>query len=143
MECSGGSGADGFCIQWTVTNNSTGSAGAGVSRIASSNTIHQILFKTYTGGTPGIDWYENNVQQGSTETAAISLRQDVYYWADYNHTASTLNLYYGTSSTKPGSASHTFTSFSFDTTGYYMGFGAATGGATDNHRLKNWTVTFY
>jgi hypothetical protein len=30
FECSGGTGADGFCLQWTPTNNTNGSLGGGV-----------------------------------------------------------------------------------------------------------------
>jgi len=32
--------------------------------------------------------------------------------------------------------------FAYNTGSYYMGFGAATGGANDNHQLINWTLTF-
>ena len=30
FECSGGTGADGFCLQWTPTNNTNGGVGGGV-----------------------------------------------------------------------------------------------------------------
>ena len=40
------------------------------------------------------------------------------------------------------SALPTFTSFSFDTGSYYMGFGAGTGGSTDNQELLSWTLQF-
>jgi hypothetical protein len=41
-----------------------------------------------------------------------------------------------------GSPNKTFTSFSFGTSSYYMGFGAATGGANDNHELLSWVLQF-
>ena len=66
----------------------------------------------------------------------------MYYWLDYNHAASTGSLYISTTSTKPGSPSFTYNSFTFDTGSYYMGFGAATGGANDNQELVNWKLTF-
>ena len=86
-------------------------------------------------------WYKNNVSQVAKQTNAISWRQNVYYWLDYNHSAQTCNIFYSTSNSKPGSANHTFSSFVFDTGSYYLGFGAATGGATDNHILKSMSMT--
>jgi hypothetical protein len=136
FECSGGTGADGFCLQWTVTNNSTGSAGGGLSRINNANTIHALSFTTYSAATPGITWWKNNVQQGTKQSNAISWRQNVYYWVDYLHEAQTCSVYYSTTNSKPASPNHTFTSFVFDSGTYYMGFGAASGTNTDNHILK-------
>jgi len=37
---------------------------------------------------------------------------------------------------------HTFTSVTFDTGNYYLGFGAANGGSTDNHILKSMRLSF-
>ena len=82
------------------------------------------------------------VLQSTTSVSAGFWRQQLYFWADYNNSAQTLALYYNTTNSKPGSANKTFTSFSFDTGSYYMGFGAATGGANDNHQLINWSLTF-
>lgn len=136
----GGSGADGYCVQWTTTNNTTGGGGATVGLIQTSTTINALAFLTYPG-VQNVIWYKNNVSQGS-QTGPVSWRQTVYYWLDYVHATSTANLYISTTSTKPGSPSFTYTSFSFDATSYYMGFGAATGGANDNQELVNWKVTF-
>jgi hypothetical protein len=66
----------------------------------------------------------------------------LYFWGDYNHSAQTFALYFNTTNSKPGSPNQTFNSFSFDTGSYYMGFGAATGGSTDNHELLSWSLTF-
>jgi hypothetical protein len=138
----GGTGADGYCVQWTTTNNTIGGPGSTVGRITSASTINALSFTTYTGGTPNlVTWFKNNVT-GGTYTYSSGFRQTLYYWLDYNHAASTGSLYISTTSTKPGSASVTFNSFTFDSTSYYMGFGAATGGANDNHELVSWKLTF-
>lgn len=136
----GGTGADGYCVQWTTTNNTTGGGGATVGLIQTSTTINALAFTTYPG-VQNLTWYKNNVSQG-TQTGPVSWRQTVYYWLDYSHAASTARLYISTTSTKPGSPSFTYSSFTFDTGSYYMGFGAATGGANDNQELVNWKLTF-
>jgi hypothetical protein len=135
----GGTGADGYCVQWTTTNNSTGLAGGGVSRIDSLSTINALSFTTF--GNNDVTWWESSVSQGS-QSYGTSWRQTLYYWLDYNHATSTANLYISTTSTKPGSSQFTYTGFTFDSTSYYMGFGAATGGSNDNHELVNWKLTF-
>jgi hypothetical protein len=84
----------------------------------------------------------NNVSQGATSVSSGLWRQTLYFWGDYNHSAQTFALYYSTTNSKPGSPNKTFTSFSFDTGSYYMGFGAGTGGSTDNHELLSWSLTF-
>ena len=137
FECSGGTGADGFCLQWTPTNNSNGSVGGGVGLI--STAVNAITFLTHVNNN--VTWYKNNVSQGA-QAQAISFRQNVYYWFDYDHALSTAKIYYSTTNTKPGSAQHSYTSFTFDSSSYYIGFGAATGGATDNHILKSMSLTF-
>jgi hypothetical protein len=134
----GGTGADGYCIQWTTTNNTNGPTGGGVGLI--TNAINAITFLTYTNNN--YTWYKNNVSQGATSVTSGFWRQTLYFWGDYNHSAQTFALYYNTTNSKPGSANKTFTSFVFDTGSYYMGFGAATGGATDNHELLSWSLTF-
>ena len=134
----GGSGADGYCIQWTPTNNTNGSIGGGVGYL--STAINAITFLTYTNNN--YTWYKNNVSQGSTSVTSGFWRQTLYFWGDYNHSAQTFALYWNTTNTKPGSANKTFTSFVFDTGSYYMGFGAGTGGSNDNHELLSWVLTF-
>jgi len=137
FECSGGTGADGFCLQWTPTNNSNGSAGGGVGLI--STAVNAITFLTFTNNS--VTWYKNNVGQGA-QAQAITFRQNVYYWFDYDHALSTGKVYYSTSSTKPGSPQHSYTGFTFDSSNYYIGIGAATGGSTDNHILKSMSLAF-
>jgi hypothetical protein len=134
----GGSGADGYCIQWTPTNNTNGSTGGGVGYVSSA--INAITFLTYSNNN--YTWYKNNVSQGATSVTSGLWRQTLYFWGDNNHSAQTFALYWSTTNSKPGSANKTFTSFSFDTSSYYMGFGAATGGANDNHELLSWSLTF-
>jgi hypothetical protein len=134
----GGSGADGYCIQWTPTNNTNGTSGGGVGYL--STAINAITFLTYTNNN--YTWYKSNVSQGATSVSAGLWRQTLYFWGDYNHSAQTFALYWSTTNSKPGSANKTFTSFLFDTGSYYMGFGAATGGANDNHELLSWVLTF-
>jgi hypothetical protein len=137
FECSGGTGADGFCLQWTPTNDSNGSFGGGVSLI--STAVNAITFLTYANNN--VTWYKNNVSQGA-QVQAITFRQNVYYWFDYDHALSTGKVYYSTSSDKPGSAQHSYTGFTFDSSSYYIGFGASTGGSTDNHILKSMRLAF-
>jgi len=137
FECSGGTGADGFCIQWTPTNNTNGSVGGGVGYV--STAINAITFLTFTSNN--VTWYKSNVSQGA-QAQAISFRQNVYYWFDYDHALSTGKVYYSTSSAKPASPQHSYTGFSFDSSSYYIGFGAATGGSTDNHILKSFSLSF-
>jgi len=134
----GGTGADGYCIQWTPTNNTNGTAGGGVGYV--STAINAITFLTYSNNS--YTWYKNNVSQGATSVSSGFWRQTLYFWGDYNHSAQTFALYYSTTNSKPGSPNKTFTSFLFDTSSYYMGFGAATGGANDNHELLSWVLTF-
>jgi hypothetical protein len=140
FECSGGgvNPADGFCVQWTTTNNSTGLTGGGVSRIADASTINALTFQTYTNKR--FTWYKNNVSQ-TTQTNQDFYR-NLFYWADYNHGASTMNIYFSTTNTKPVSANFTLTGFTFDSTNYYIGFGAATGGAFEDHILRSMKLTF-
>ena len=137
--CGGGDGADGFCVQWTTTNNSSGGQGGSVGTLLDYSTINAFQFRTYGGG--GMYWIQNG-SQTSLQTLSLSLRQNVYYWMDYNHATSTINIYYSTSNTKPGSAQHTFTGVTFDSSNYYLGFGAATGGSNDYHILKSMNLTF-
>ena len=134
----GGTGADGYCIQWTPTNNTNGTSGGGVGYV--STAINAITFLTYSNNN--YTWYKNNVSQGATSVTSGLWRQTLYFWGDYNHSAQTFALYFSTTNSKPGSANKTFTSFLFDTGSYYMGFGAATGGANDNHELLSWVLTF-
>jgi hypothetical protein len=136
----GGTGADGYCIQWTTTNNTNGSAGGGVGLITASSTINAITFLTFTNNN--YTWYKNNVSQVVTSVSSGFWRQTLYFWGDYNHSSQTFSLYWNTTNSKPGSPNKTFTSFSFDTGSYYMGFGAATGGANDNQELLSWSLQF-
>ena len=134
----GGTGADGYCVQWTPTNNTNGPTGGGVGLLNSA--INAITFLTYTANN--YTWYKNGVSQGATSVASGFWRQTLYFWGDYNHSAQTFALYYSTTNIKPGSPNQTFNSFSFDTGSYYMGFGAGTGGSTDNHELRSWSLQF-
>jgi hypothetical protein len=144
FECSGGyggssGGADGFCVQWTTTNNTYGNQGGDVGIIANSSTINAVKFLNWDNNC--VIWYQNN-NQVISENNSIYFRPTVYYWMDYNYSTSTMYIYYSTTNTKPGSPQHTFTSFTFDGGNYYIGFGAATGGSVDNHILKSMKLTF-
>ncbi len=134
----GGTGADGYCIQWTPTNNTNGPTGGGVGLL--STAVNAVTFLTFTNNN--YTWYKNNVSQGATSVTSGFWRQTLYFWGDYNNSAQTFALYWSTTNSKPGSPNKTFTSFSFDTGSYYMGFGAGTGGSTDNQELLSWSLTF-
>ncbi len=138
FECSGGSvpPADGFCLQWTTTNNTNGGIGGGVGYVTTA--ANAFTFQTYTNNQ--FIWYKNNVAQ-VTQTGQNFYR-NLYYWADYNHAASTMLIYFNTTNTKPSVPNFTLTGFSFNSTSYYIGFGAATGGANENHILRSMKLTF-
>jgi hypothetical protein len=136
----GGSGADGYCIQWTTTNNTNGVGGGGIGRIADSSTINAIGF--YTLAFNNFQWWKNNSLQSTDTVSAGYWRQVLYFWADYIHSSQTFNLYFNTINSKPPSPNKQYTSFAFDSTPYYIGFGAATGGAQDYHNIVNWKLTF-
>ena len=138
FECSGGSvqPADGFCLQWTTTNNTNGGGGGSVGYLTTA--VQAFWFLTFTNNL--FTWYKNNVAQ-TTQTGQ-NFYQNLFYWADYNHATSTMRIYFSTSSTKPASANFTLTGFSFDSTSYYIGFGAATGGSNENHILRSMKLTF-
>ena len=138
FECSGGSSppADGFCLQWTTTNNSLGGAGGGVGYVSSA--AQAFTFLTYINNS--FTWYKNNVAQ--TTTGSQNFYRNLFYWADYNHATSTMRIYFDTVNVKPASANFTLTGFSFDATSYYIGLGAATGGANENHILRSMKLTF-
>ena len=139
FECVGGSSppADGFCLQWTTTNNSNGGGGGGVGYL--STAAQAFTFLTYTNQL--FRWYANDVTQ-FTSAAGLDFQKNLYYWADYNHSASTMNIYYSLTTTKPVTPNFALTGFSFDATSYYIGFGAATGGATANQILRSMKLTF-
>lgn len=137
FECSGGTiqPADGFCLQWT-TNATNGGGGGLVGYVTTA--INALLFKTFTNNS--FTWYKNDVVQ-TTQTGQDFYR-NLFYWADYDYVSSTMNIYFSTVNSKPASANFTLTSFTFDSTNYYIGFGAATGGANENHILHSMKLTF-
>jgi hypothetical protein len=138
FDCSGGSSppADGFCLQWTTTNNTNGPVGGGVGLL--STAAQAFTFLTYTNNS--FTWYKANAAQ-TTQTGQ-DFQRNLYYWADYNHSASTMKIYFSITTTKPVSANFSLTGFSFDATSYYIGLGEATGGANANHILRSMKLTF-
>jgi hypothetical protein len=138
FECVGGSAtpADGFCLQWTTTNTDNGPTGGGVGLLAT--TAQAFTFLTYLNNS--FTWYKANAAQ--TPVTGQNFQRNLYYWADYNHSASTMNIYVSTTTTKPVSVNFSLTGFIFGATSYYIGFGAATGGANANHILRSMKLTF-
>jgi hypothetical protein len=138
FDCSGGTNppADGFCLQWTPTNNTSGAAGGSVGYINTAK--HALLFKTYINDN--LTWYNNNVLQSTL--SGQNFERNLYFWIDYSYSLSTLTMYWTTSSVKPSTPNTTLTGFLFDATAYYIGFGAATGGSTANHILRSMKLTF-
>ena len=136
FECSGGTGGDGFCLQWTSTNNTNGGIGGSCGNLT---TAIQALFFRNTDDT--FFWYNNNVEQ--TAISGQNFYRNLFFWADYDDSASTMNIYFSTTNTKSGSANFSLTGFSFvDSTNYYIGFGAATGALNENHILRSMKLTF-
>jgi hypothetical protein len=138
FECVGGSTppADGFCLQWTTTNDTNGGGGGGVGYL--STAVQAFTFLTYSNNS--FTWYKANVAQ-TTQTSQ-NFQRNLYYWAIYNHSASTMNIYFSTSPTQPASPNFSLSGFSFGATSYFIGFGAATGGANANHILRSMKLTF-
>lgn len=138
FECSGGTEppADGFCLQWTPTNNTNGGVGGLVGYVTTA--ANAFLFKTFNNNS--FTWYKNNVLQ-TTQTGQNFYR-NLFYWADYDYAASTMRIYFSTVNSKPASANFTLTGFTFDSANYYIGFGAATGGSTENNILRSMKLTF-
>jgi hypothetical protein len=128
--------ADGFCLQWTTTNNTNGLTGGVVGRITTA--VQAFTFLTYSNNS--FTWYKASAAQ--TPVTGQNFQRNLYYWADYNHSASTMKIYVSTTPTKPVSVTFSLTGFSFDATSYYIGFGAATGGETANHILRSMKLTF-
>jgi hypothetical protein len=138
FEFSGGSSppADGFFLQWTTTNNTNGSAGGGVGYI--STAINALLFKTFSNND--FTWFNNNSERINVKFQ--NFYRNLFYWADYDHSTSTMRIYFSTTNSKPASANFTLTNFTFDATNYFIGFGAATGGANENHILRSMKLSF-
>lgn len=130
----GGSGADGFCIQWGNDTVDNGGGGGDVGYKTSS--INAIKIQTYISYSNQINVYHNN-SGIATVYASFSLRDNIYYWFDYNHNLSQMDMYYSITTPKPGSPQHTFTGFSFDANTYLFEISASTGGATDNHVINS------
>lgn len=140
FECSGGSGADGWCVQWNTSNNLLGIGGGDCGRINSSTVPFVFSFETF--GTDGVETYINNISQGKTSVTNEQFRQNLHYWIDYNHSTSTVNIFWSTTGNKPGTQNLQYTSRSFSATPYYIGIGAAYGAANDNHILKAMSLQF-
>jgi hypothetical protein len=145
FDCSGGTTtpADGFCLQWSTTNTANGPTGASVGLLPPSPptvppAVQAFTFLTYTNNS--FTWYKANVAQ--TPVTGQNFQRNLYYWADYNHSVSTMKIYVSTTPTKPVSATFSLEGFIFGPTSYYIGFGAATGGETANHILRSMKLTF-
>ena len=132
--------ADGFCLQWNLTKNENGGTGEQVGRLESA--INAISFLTHTNNK--VQWWEYKTRISNiTQTLGnIGFRQNVYYWFDYDHAASTGKVYYSTTNKKPTLPQHSYKDFKFDSKDYHIGFGAATGSVNAYHILKSFKLTF-
>ena len=75
----------------------------------------------------------------------VGIKQNVFYWMDYNPSTSQMEIYYDKTNVKPASPQHTFTIQAFDSNEYY--FSIFAGGYywstyMDNIDLKEINVTF-
>ena len=134
----GGTGGEGYCIQWTIFPQ-IGDGGNGVGRVTGTNTKNAITFNT--SGTDSFSWYKNGSLQDTEVVTNDFFRQELFFWGNYDHSASTFSLYYSTTNTKPAVANKVYNSFIFDATQVQMGFGGATSTATDNHEILSWSLT--
>jgi hypothetical protein len=142
FECSGGNGYDGFCVQWTTENTATGSGGGGTSAIQQSSTKHVVRFNTPSASTTNPTWLTNNVNQNLTGSSPFSFRRRAGYWLEYDHDSSKAYLYFSEHPSRPATPQRVLNGFSFPDTAYYLGFGAATGGLTQNHYLRGLRLTY-
>jgi hypothetical protein len=144
FECTGGNGADGFCLQWSFAKDKSGGSGGEGGRLKLATTINAITFLNWS--YKRVEWWKRNsrIYYGAAEGRKLDFRYGggLYYWFDYNHEDSTGEVFYSTTPTKPSSPQHSYTNFTFDANYYYIGFGAATGAAYDYHILKSLKLTF-
>ena len=132
----GPNGAGAVGANGTAGGGRNGTAGGGVGLLGT--TAQAFTFLTYTNNS--FTWYKASAAQ--TPVTGQNFQRNLYYWADYNHSASTMKIYVSTTTTKPVAVNFSLTGFSFGSTSYYIGFGAATGGANANHILRSMKLTF-
>jgi hypothetical protein len=133
----GGNGADGFTVQWFTSATAAGGVGQACGRVQDAAAPYALSIRTWIFNKAAL--FTANAFT-SEQDLAFTPRQDLYYWLDYSHTNGTLRMFVSATSTKPGAHSHEWTGIAFSNTDYHVGIGAATGGATDNHILKAWSL---
>ncbi|MFM8453522.1 MAG: hypothetical protein ACKOAD_00795, partial [Gammaproteobacteria bacterium] len=151
FEISGGSGsnggADGYCLQWATSNNTNGSgAASNLGMVASTSTANALKFLTFSNNR--MEWYKrNSAQLNPHNQHAWSvpdgyLDRQVFYWLDYDHDSSRAHFYSSLINVKPARPQVVLNNFTFDTTAYFIGFGAGTGAESANHLLKAMKLEF-
>jgi P2-related tail formation protein len=137
MGSESGNGADGFTVQWFTSATVAGGLGQACGRVQDAGVPYALSIRTWIFNKAAL-FTENELT--SEQNLVFTPRQDLYYWLDYSHTNGTLRMFVSASNTKPGAHSHEFTGIAFPNTEYYVGIGASTGGAVDNHILKAWSL---
>jgi glucose/arabinose dehydrogenase len=148
----GNSGADG--LTFTIQNDPRGTAaiGAPAGNLGFEGITQAVAveFDTYRNLTNDINNNHIAILGGSISTPLKSAIPDfdinsgtpVNVWVDYNGTSKVLAVYASTSTTRPTIATLKATIDLQATVGNsaYFGFTAATGGASNAHRIHSWTL---
>jgi P2-related tail formation protein len=134
----GGLGADGFTVQWATDPTLLGSIGQPCGRVESNAVPYALSVRTWIFNKASI--FTANVMTSELDLG-FNPRQDLFYWLDYNHSSGTLRMFVSSTSTKPTTPSHQWTGIAFPGTAYHIGIGASTGGGSDNHILKAWSLS--
>ncbi|CAI6064978.1 cadherin-like beta sandwich domain-containing protein [Cohnella sp. JJ-181] len=150
-------GADGIVFAVQTKSNSAGSVGVGMGFGGIQNSVG-VEFDTYDNASETGDPSANHVavdlngsvshgSQGVYAEPSIDFNsgQDVNVWIDYKTANKTLEVFYSNSTTRPGTPKLTYTGLDLQNVikseDVYVGFTAATGGAWQNHLIKQWYFT--
>jgi hypothetical protein len=158
-----GPGADGF--MFAIHNDPRGASalgerGAGLGLANENGTMNvqpvvAVEFDTYFGGAWDVANNNPNHIGIDTSTSNVSVAQTgqlpkwldagpQYAWVDYVGATDTMNIYLATTDVKPASPVLTkvidLNSIFGTASQLYFGFTAGTGGASENHDIRSWTL---
>jgi len=149
----GGNGADGlaFVIHNDGGSSRIGGAGGGIGYNGIDNSLAIELDTFFNAGSDpdsnhiGIN-LNGSLLSLSTSTPATDLDggSSLYLWVDYKGGTNELDVFFNTTSTKPGSPviSENIALNQVFGPQAYVGFTAATGGLNNNHDIEAWTLNW-
>lgn len=148
----GAAGADG--LTFTIQDDPRGSGaiggtGGSLGYVGITNSV-AVEFDTYRNSGTDLNANHVSIIEGSVtnslRTAVPSFEINggsrLYAWVDYNGNSDVLAVYLSDSATKPGGALLKTTVDLESVVGEtaYVGFTAGTGGLTNSHRIRNWSL---